>query len=103
MTTMTIMDLRREIAALEAVEVHVSTNQGTYGALEACRKIGSGDPRFANREVYETVGGARRETGPDEDCAPGRMRQINRQLLAGKRAELSQLRSRLGKMLREAR
>lgn len=92
----TASEIRAEIKTVEAIEVHVETNQGTYGAGEACRKVGCGDPAFANREVYETVGGTRRETGPDEARAPGYMRQIGRE-------ELSDLRKRLAELRRELR
>ncbi len=97
MQDLIVAEIEQEIAELETVEIHVETNQGTYGAEEACRKIGTGDPRAANREVYETVGGQRRETGPDEDRAPGRMRKINRKALADKRAALKRLREELWK------
>ena len=85
----TVAECEDRIAALLRIEVHTETNQGTYGASEACRKVGCGDPQFANREVYETVGGKRRETGPDEDDAPGRMRKIGYERLAELRAELT--------------
>jgi hypothetical protein len=85
----TIEDCLAAIRTLEATEVHVETNQGTYGAAEACRKVGTGDPAHGNREVYETVGGTRRATGPDEDRAPGRMRRINAETLADYRKQLA--------------
>lgn len=96
-TTKTVADLRREIAALERVEVHVETNQGTYGPGDAVRAIGVSDPAFANREVYETVGGTRRASGPSEDRAPGRMRAINRDRLSDLRKRLADLRAELRK------
>jgi hypothetical protein len=85
--------LAKQCDELARREVHVETNQGTYGANEACRKVGTGDPAFANREVYETVGGTRRETGPDANDAPGRMRKIGYDALRSLRAELKKLRS----------
>lgn len=94
----TTTDLEREIEALSALEIHVETNQGTYGANEAARKIGCAEPRFANREVYETVGGVRREVGPDEDRAPGRMRRINGDEMRRMRKLLADLRGRLRKL-----
>lgn len=88
-------EIRAEIANLEKIEVHVETNQGTYGPTEAARKVGTGDPACANREVYETVGGTRREKGPSEEDAPGRMREINRTALAEYRTRLAELRKAL--------
>lgn len=84
-----------EIEAVQKIEHHVETNEGTYGAVEACRKVGSGDPAFANRQVYETVAGERRATGPDEEDAPGRMRQLNRDSLAADRRRVADLRAEL--------
>ena len=101
-TTKTVAELERAIRTLEASEIHVQTNQGTYGATEAHRKIGTGDPQFADREVYETVGsGECRSTGPDEDDAPGRMRRIGTDALSDARSELKRLREEL-KRLRKA-
>lgn len=93
--TTTRQEIQSEIDALLKIEVHVQTNQGTYGATEACRKVGCGDPMFANREVYETVGRTRRETGPDADDAPGYMRPIGRELLNDLRKRLAALRAKL--------
>ena len=71
MTTATKDSIQAEINSLLRVEHLVETNEGTYSAIEARRKVGVGDPEFATRKVYETVGGSRRSTGPDEDGAPG--------------------------------
>lgn len=90
-----LAEIAAEIAEIEAEEVHVETNQGTYGSAEAARKVGCGDPAFANREVYETVGGKRRETGPGAGRAPGYMRQINADYMARLRAEVADLRKTL--------
>lgn len=86
---------RREIEVLAGQEFLVETNQGTYGSAEAARRVGTGDPRFADRNVYETVGGSRRETGPSEDDAPGRMRRINAKALRKARERLARLRRSL--------
>lgn len=94
-TKRTKSEIGEEIANLLKIEVHIETNQGTYGPTEACRKVGTGDPAFANREVYETVGGVRRERGPDEADAPGRMRTINRDRLAEYRKQVAALRAEL--------
>ncbi len=106
MTTMNeqaIETLNQEIEELKAVEVHVATNSGTFGATEACRKCGSGDPRIATRNVYETVGGTRRETGPDEDSAPGRMRKLNGEEMKGLRKRLAALRKQRSELYRAAK
>lgn len=93
-----IKSLEKQIRDLESTEIHVETNQGTYGATEACRKVGCGDPAFADRDVYETVGGGRRrERGPSEDRAPGRMRRINSEAMADLRRKLADLREQLRK------
>ncbi len=95
------MSTRAEISdairALENTEVHVETNDGTYSAAEAQRKVRSGDPRYATRNVYETVGGKRRATGPDAADAPGRMRHLNTEQMRELRAKLSALQSDLAK------
>lgn len=88
--TQTIDD---EIRTLEAVEVHVRTNQGTYGANECCRRVGTGDPAYGNREVYVTVGGRVRETGPGESRAPGYMRDIGSRHLSELREQLARLKA----------
>jgi hypothetical protein len=97
-TTDRIEALAREIAALAAIEHCVETNSGTYGAAEARRAVGCGDPQFADRNIYETVGGARRETGPDAKDAPGRMRRLNRDALAADRRRLAALREELRRL-----
>lgn len=94
----TKIELQNEIDGLTACEVHMETNQGTYGASEACRKVGSGDPYFANREVYQTVGGQRREIGPDQNDAPGRMRSIGHEEMAEKKSRLADLKKQLRAM-----
>ena len=88
-------EIQAEIDTIVKIEVHVATNQGTYSNHDAVRAVGVGDPALANREVYETVGGARRATGPSEEMAPGRMRRINTATLAGYRQTLAALRAEL--------
>src|SRR5690606_8333340 len=83
---------------LANVEVLVSTNQGTYGLQEAARKVGAGDPRVADRNVYETVGGRVRTTGPDEADAPGRMRHVGRSELRDLREQLQALREEIAEL-----
>lgn len=83
-----------EIRAIEATEYCVETNAGTYGAAEAGRKCGCGDPMFADRAVYETPLGVRRESGPSEDRAPGRM-LVRRDALNAARKRLCALRAML--------
>lgn len=89
-------ELEAEIANLERIEVLVETNSGTFGPHEACAKVGTGDPAFATRNVYEAVGtGKRRATGPDEGDAPGYMRAGNTETMARHRKALAELRRRL--------
>lgn len=93
--TRTAADIQNEINELIAVEVCVGHNEGTYGGVEAARKCGSGDPQFANRHEYETVGGAKRSTGPSGDRMPGQMRYGGKARLAEYRQQLASLRSEL--------
>jgi hypothetical protein len=95
MNTTTKGEIAAEIKALENVELLIETNQGTYDAAEACRKVGCGDPQFADRKVYETVGGKRRETGPDESRSPGYMRRINADQMSSSRQRLAELRKQI--------
>jgi hypothetical protein len=94
-TTRTAQQIRKEINELLATEVCVGHNEGTYSALEAGRKCGSGDPRFANRHEYETVSGEKRSTGPSPERAPGYMRYGGKARLAEYRQQLTALRAEL--------
>lgn len=89
--TTTRDSIQAEIDALRRVEYLVETNDGTFGGAEAFRKVGTGDPAFATRNVYESIGGTRRATGPSEDRAPGYMRSLNRRALAADRKRLADL------------
>lgn len=88
-----IAEIQADIAEIEATEIHVETNQGTYTG---------GDPRLNNREVYETVGGVRREVGPGEEDAPGRMRRINAAQMKALRKQAKALRGRLAALRKES-
>lgn len=90
-------DLIAEAKAMEAVEHCVGHNEGTYGAMECCRKTGSGDHRYGNRHEYETVGGAKRATGPDKADMPGRMRYY-RDALNADRKRLAEIRRQISSM-----
>lgn len=57
-------------------DVLIQTNEGTFGAAEACSKVGTGDPAFATRRVYQRLNGSIYATGPKEENAPGYMRRI---------------------------
>lgn len=95
-TTETKTDLQKEIAALAAREIAVETNEGTYGASEACRAIGTGDPKFADYTIWERVGdGKRRVQGCDPQRAPGRARKLGLDDMAESRRRLADLRSQL--------
>jgi len=96
----TIASVQREISQLAQVKYVVETNEGTYGPEEAARKVGTGDPMFATRRVYETVAGQRTETGPDAEDAPGYTRQVNAMALSAERKKLQALEQRLQSLLR---
>lgn len=80
-----------DITLLSNEWVLVATNSGTYGAAEAARKCGTGDPRFADHRIYERVGGGKRHEGMDLDRMPGRLRSVGREALKAKRQQLQQL------------
>lgn len=110
MTTATsqrdIEDLRLEIARLEGRSVLLATSAGTYGAEEAARRMGTGDPAFADRNEYENVRGQRWATGPSPDRAPGRMRDFRATqyvVLKTLRAQLAGMRDELAAMERRRR
>lgn len=90
---------RQAVARLAEVEYLIETNQGTYSAAEAGQKVGCGETHFADRNVYETVGGVRRETGPSEADAPGRMIRLkkNCEALASLRKSLARMRKDLSR------
>jgi hypothetical protein len=99
MLATTQTNLEKQIRAAESAEVLMETNQGTYGTVEACRKVGCGSPEFADRNVYERVGdGARRATGPKAERAPGCMRSIGAEELRRKREELRGLKAQLAQL-----
>ena len=93
--TRTAQQIQKEINELLATEVCVGHNEGTYSAVEAGRKCGSGDPQFANRHEYETVGGEKRSTGPTAARMPGHMRYGGKARLAEYRQQLAALRAEL--------
>jgi hypothetical protein len=95
-------EIESKIAKLEAVEVVVATNSGTYSAAEAARATGSGDPAHNDWVVYETVGGRRRSVGCQPDRAPGWSRYLGAAELRAKRAEVAALRSQLQRLRRVA-
>ncbi len=88
-------EIQAEIDTLSRVEHLIETNSGTYGPGDVRRAGVAGDPQFSERNVYETVGGQRRATGPSEDRAPGRMRTINRETMAADRKRLAALKAAL--------
>lgn len=98
MATMTKTELESQARELAAMEVLVETNDGTYGAAEACRKVGCGDPAFAAYKVYVRVGdGRRRVVGCDPNKAPGYARHF-RASLAEKQKALAALRAKIKQM-----
>lgn len=94
--TTKIADLKKQADELSAMQILVETNEGTYGAEEARRKCGSGDPQFADYRIYECVGtGERRREGCDSERAPGNARFLNRQQLADAQSRLAKLRDEI--------
>jgi polyhydroxyalkanoate synthesis regulator phasin len=90
--------LEKEIKSLNAKEHLIATNEGTYSAVEAGRKCGTGDPAFANRHEYETVGGDTRSTGPDKADMPGRLRRMDTTELQEDRRRVKELRSQVSNL-----
>ena len=86
-------EIQSEINTLLNVEHLVETNAGTYGDGDVVRAGCTGG--MAERNVYETVGGQRRATGPSEDRAPGRMRRINRETMSDDRKRVADLKAAL--------
>ncbi len=80
-----------EIEALRCVEYLTETNEGTFGAHDCRRAVGSGDPAFGTYRVYESVSGTVRHTGCGKDRAPGYARRLNRDALAADRRRLAEL------------
>ena len=89
MTTQTTLAQIRELASITYM---VATNEGTYGPMEAQRRVGSADPRYADRCEYETVGGERHASGCDLDQMPGTLRRLDRSGLIADRQRLGDLR-----------
>jgi hypothetical protein len=86
-----INGIERRIAELSA-DMLVETNEGTYGAAEAARKVGTGDPAHADYRVYESPDGTRRVAGCDPARAPGRARRLRADSAVARRAEVVRLR-----------
>jgi hypothetical protein len=98
-----IASLEEAAAWLAKMEESVETNEGTYGAVEARRAVGTGDPVFANYTIWERVGdGTTRVQGCDPDRAPGRGRKY-REAINAKRAELKSLREQIAAAKKAAR
>ena len=93
--TSTKSDLARQADELSKLECAVETNEGTFGASECCRAVGTGDPTFGNYTIYERVGdGDRRVVGCNPDQAPGYPR-IFRDSINERRADLAKIRQQL--------
>ncbi len=101
-TTQSVGELERQAKELSAMEVAVETNAGTFGAIECCRKTGSGDPRYGTYTIYLRVGdGARRTVGCDPASAPGYARKGGYDVFAAKQRELAALRKQIAAMKRD--
>lgn len=87
----TIEQLKQQIAELRR-PVLVETNEGTFGATEAHRACGSGDPMFATYRVWEKIDGTRYRTGLRSDFqAPGYARSIPHDTAAARRGRVARL------------
>jgi hypothetical protein len=85
-------ELQKAAKELANSWVLVATNSGTFGAAEAHRAVGCGEPRFATVRIYEQVGtGVRRVEGPDPDMAPGYIRRFTGEI-AEKQRQLAEMR-----------
>lgn len=87
--------IQAEIDALTSQEFAVETNEGTYGAAEAARATGTGDPRWNNYTIYEKISGARRVEGCDPAKAPGRARKLSRADLRAANKRFAELRKQI--------
>jgi hypothetical protein len=81
MKTPDINALNAQKDELEAMWILTATNEGTYGAEEAVRKVGSGSPEFADCHIYARVGDKKTMVeGCDPEKAPGMIRYFHREL-----------------------
>ena len=51
--------------------IYFATNQGTYGSVEACRKVGCGSAEFADCSIFIGPDGELHIDGCDPRRAPG--------------------------------
>jgi hypothetical protein len=92
----TMAELTTQANMLAEAEALVATNEGTYGDADVRRAGAAGG--MSDYRVFERVGGGRRPRGGCGPArAPGRAREF-RQEIAGKRAELADLRKRIGRV-----
>lgn len=89
-----VANINAEIARLSA-DVLVETNEGTFSDRECCRATGSGDPRYGNYRVYETLDGKRRVVGCDPAEAPGYARRFDVPSASARRAKVKELQALL--------
>jgi hypothetical protein len=87
--------LEARAAELSTRWILVATNEGTFGATEALRACGTGDPAFASYRTYARISGARKHEGADPKSAPGRPRHFSCELTAAKE-ELTVIKEALG-------
>lgn len=92
---MTNKEIETEIKSLQRKEYLIASNAGTYSPMEARRAVGSGDPAVATRNIYETVGGLKRSTGPRAEIAPGRMLSLSSRALGEDRKRVTDLQKML--------
>lgn len=105
MKTKTIAQLEAEIARLSAEKICIETNEGTFGAEECGRAVGTGDPAYGTYRVMVLVAPTADDhpawrrgpvhVGPPKNVAPGYARRLNTELLAERRQHLADLRREL--------
>jgi hypothetical protein len=88
--TQIVARIENRIAELRA-DVMIETNEGTFSAQEALKKVGTGDPKFANYRIMESLDGGRRTIGCDPSKAPGRAIRGNVLSASDRRKEISRL------------
>lgn len=91
--------IRKAIRALEQQAFVIETNAGTYGATEAQRATGTGDPKANDYQVWETVTGKREFSGCHKSRAPGYARYFRPAGLVEARKQLADLKRQLAEAL----
>ena len=97
MSLLQIHALQQKINQLENKRYLVESNEGTWGATEAVRKVGTADPAFANSRLYITLRGHKRREGCARRNAPGYWRHFSDAERKSDREQLRQLERELAR------